>query len=144
MRITPLATGTLVVAIGTIACSSVGTTPSPGPTAMPAGRSISGQVTYDGKLLDGHKIVVVAARAGEQGPPAYSVVLSGPGAYRLTDVSDGTYTLLAFIDLGDDMGSPQTGEPVGSYDLAADRTADPVVMAGGGATRGVDILISDP
>jgi hypothetical protein len=142
-------TASLIAVLALSACGG-GATPTPGsanatpgsPSSAPA-REISGTVAYDGTALDGHKIVVGAVLAGTAGAPAASAVLAGPGPYRMTGLADGSYTVFAFIDLGDDMGAPGPTEPLGWYDVAADGTADPVVVASGTGVTGVDIKIRD-
>jgi len=144
-----LSTASLIVVLAVSACGGAATpapasaTATPGSPSSAAGREISGAVAYDGTALDGHKIVVGAVLAGTAGAPAASAVLSGPGPYQLTGLADGSYTLFAFIDLGDDMGAPAATEPLGWYDVAADGTADPVVIASGAGVAGVAIQILD-
>jgi len=122
---------------------STGGTQATATAAVPAARTISGQVSYSGSLLGSHKIVVVVSKVGEQGPPAASTILTKPGPYSLTGVADGTYVILAFIDLGDDMGAPGASEPQGSYDKAGDGTADQLAIQGGAGVTGVDITLKD-
>ncbi len=118
----------------------------PGPTATPtpAPRTINGRISYSGAALANHKILIVANRQGGSGSPGYSTALSSLGPYTIAEVNDATYTLMAFIDLGDDMGPPQPNEPVGWYDVGGDGTPDPVVVSGGKAATGIDITIRDP
>lgn len=125
-------------------CGPSGSTagPTSGPTA--AARVISGSVVYGGGALANHRIVVGAVRVGEQGAPAYSTVITAPGSYELAGVADGTYTVFAFIDLGDDMGAPQPGEPQGWYDVAGDGTPDPVSITSGSSAPGVDVTLQEP
>ena len=108
-----------------------------------AKRTISGRISYPGTALDGHKIVIAVSRQGDQGAPAYSATLTKAGTYTIGDVADGTYTILAFIDLGNDMGAPQANEPLGTYDPDSDGTANPFVVANGAPVNGIDISIRD-
>ena len=133
----------LVLAAATAAaCGGEKVKPASSDGASAAPRSINGQVSYGGAALAGHKIVIAVNRVGSDGPPAYSGVLTKAGPYSIANVADGSYTLLAFIDMGDDMGSPLSNEPMGLYD-GGDGTADTVVLAGGKAATGVDITIRD-
>lgn len=108
-----------------------------------AKRTINGRVTYPGNALDGHKIIIAINRQGDAGPPAYSATLTKTGTYTISNVADGTYTVLAFIDLGDDMGAPQANEPVGTYDPDANGVADLVVLEGGVGVNGINVSIKD-
>src|SRR3990172_1205018 len=80
----------------------------------PAARTISGTVSYSGNVTPTHQIVIAATRGGEQAP-ASSIVIKKPGAFTLSNVSDASYTITAFMDTGDDMGTPQSTEPTGFY-----------------------------
>ena len=124
-------------------CSAPVATTQPTDTPLPAQRTISGTISYSGAAFAPHRIVVVAVRSGDQGPPAYSALLPSAGPYALTNVADASYTVLAFIDLGDDMGAPLPGEPQGFYDTAGDGDPDPVAMLDGKSVAGVDITIRD-
>jgi hypothetical protein len=143
MRMQSLLAGAVVTSLALSGCGGSSGSPQPSATLGPAAHTINGQVSYAGTVLDGHQIVVGAVLSGGSGAPAYSTVLSGPGAYSLTGVADGSYAVFAFIDQGDDMGAPQATEPLGWYDAATDGTADEVVMAEGAAAIGVDIAIVD-
>lgn len=116
------------------------------PAAPPTGTGglISGWVTYTGRITASHQIIIAAGRWGEQGPPAYSAVIASPGPYTLTSVADYTYTLSAFIDLGDDMGPPQPDEPFGWYDLGGDGSPDLVIISGGASLASINIVLRDP
>ncbi|MBI4729472.1 MAG: hypothetical protein HY775_08240 [Acidobacteria bacterium] len=128
------------------ACGGGGNGETGSPPTAPAGsaRTVSGRINYSGTALGSHKIVVVLNRQGDAGPPAYSAVLSRPGEYAIGDVADGSYTVLAFIDLGDDMGAPQADEPTGVYDPGGDGTPDVVIVRDGGPASGIDVAIKDP
>ncbi len=115
--------------------------PAPPPTGT---GSISGRISYTGRVTVAHNIVVGAARLGEQGPPAYATVISGVGPYTITNMADYTYTVFAFMDLGGDMGPPEPGEPFGWYDPTGDGYPDPVVVSGGSPVMGIDITLHDP
>ncbi len=82
-------------------------------------------------------------RTGEQAP-AYSTVIRQPGPYTISNVTDSTYLLSAFMDLGDDMGAPQPNEPSGAYDQNGDGKGDEVAMKDGKGLTGIDITIRDP
>jgi hypothetical protein len=116
---------------------------SSGSPAVAAKHTISGRVSYSGTALDSHKILVTVNRQGDSGPPAYSTALTKVGAYTIGNVVDGTYTILAFIDLGNDMGAPQANEPVGTYDANGDGTADFVIVKNGEPAKGIDIVLKD-
>jgi hypothetical protein len=142
--------GTLVLALSVAlgACSGSGGTPqatgTPATaTTAVASKAISGTVRYAGAKLAAHKIIISAVLGGSQGAPGYSAVITAPGPYTLANVADGSYVVIAFIDTGDDMGPPGETEPLGWYDVAGDGTADPVVIAAGGAATGIDIAIKD-
>jgi hypothetical protein len=111
-------------------------------TAAAQPRTISGTVSYTGSVSAAHQIIVVATRQGEQ-TPAYSAVLKKPGGYTFSSVTDGTYFVIAFMDLGDDMGAPLPNEPYGVYDTSGDGQLDTVVVSGGQAVTGVDITLVD-
>ena len=113
--------------------------------------TISGRVDYAGSSLSNHKIVIAVNRQGESSP-AYSAILTKAGAYAIltkagayaiSNVADGAYTIIAFIDLGDDMGPPQPNEPSGTYDAGNDGTPDSFVLKDGGPATGIDITIVD-
>ena len=110
--------------------------------AAPAARTISGRITYEGTVQPLHQIVIVANRQGEQAP-AYSTILRQPGPYSIPNVTDASYTLIAFMDLGDDMGPPGANEPYGTYDANADGKPDEVVIKDGKGLAGVDIAVRD-
>ena len=140
---------TVVVVISTLVVLLVGcagnkeTTSTPVSTNPPS-RSITGVVTYAGNVSPTHQIIVVAGRIGEQGSPAYSAVLKQPGAYTISNVTDASYNIFAFMDLGDDMGSPQPNEPSGYYDLNKDGQGDEVIMIDGKGLTGINITLYDP
>jgi hypothetical protein len=69
--------------------------------------------------------------------------LTKTGTYTISNVADGTYTVLAFVDLGDDMGAPQANEPVGTYDPDANGVADLVVLEGGVGVKNIDVSLED-
>ena len=117
--------------------------PVPAAPPTPQARTISGSVSYAGTINPTHQIVIVAGRVGEQSP-AYSAVLKQPGTYTLSNVTDGSYTIFAFMDLGDDMGAPQTNEPSGSYDSNGDGQGDQVVMIDGKGLIQIDMVLRDP
>ncbi len=111
---------------------------------VPAG-SISGTISYTGAVSSAHNVVVMAQRLGDPpGPPAYSTVIFGPGPYTITNVTQYTYTVSAFLDRGDDMGAPQPNEPLGVYDPSGTGTAAPVVVSGSATVTGIDIMLLDP
>jgi hypothetical protein len=105
--------------------------------------SISGVVTYTGQVTTPHNIIVIVIRPGEQ-QPAYAAVIAGAGPYTVGNVTDGVYTVAAFMDLGDDMGPPQPGEPFAWHDPGGDGQPDPVTVTGGNAVTGVNIALRDP
>lgn len=112
--------------------------------AVPAG-SISGTISYTGAVSSAHNVVVMAQRLGDPpGPPAYSTVIFGPGPYTITNVTQYTYTVSAFLDRGDDMGAPQPNEPLGVYDPSGTGTAAPVVVSGSATVTDIDITLLDP
>ncbi len=105
--------------------------------------SISGQVTYTGQVTTLHNIAVIVIRQGEQ-QPAYNAVIAGAGPYTVGNVADGAYTVAAFMDLGDDMGPPQPGEPFAWHDPGGDGQPDVVTVTGGNAVTGINIALHDP
>jgi hypothetical protein len=115
----------------------------------PGGGSISGLVSYAGRITTPHTVIVVAVREGEQ-EPAYHAIILAPGPYTLTQVADGEYMLLAFMDVGEDMGPPEPDEPFGWYDLDSNGPDPVVIDEGCGAgipaclVSGIDILLRDP
>ena len=129
---------TPVPAAGTTPAATAASTVAP--TAAP--RTISGRISYAGSIQPTHQIVVVAVRQGEQAP-AYSATVRQPGPYTLSNVTDATYQVTAFMDLGDDMGPPQPNEPTGAYDANGDGKPDEVIVKDGKAMTGIDIAIRD-
>lgn len=122
-------------------CGSSEKTATPTPTPVP--RTISGRISYEGNIQPTHQIIVVAGRQGEQNP-AYSAVIRQPGLYTISNVTDATYTIFAFMDVGDDMGPPQPNEPAGYYDADGDGKGDVVVLKDGKPLTGIDITLRDP
>ena len=136
-------TGISVLAVLLVGCGGgTGTTSTPG-TSSPLNRVLSGQVTYAGKISPAHQIIIIVSRIGDQAP-AYSTVIGKPGSYTINNVSDSTYTVFAFMDLGDDMGPPQPGEPLGSYDSNGDGKSDEIIMKNGEGLSGINIALLDP
>jgi hypothetical protein len=137
------AIGISLLALLPAGCSNgAGTTSTPG-TSTPPNRAITGQVTYAGNVKPAHQIIIVVMRKGEQAP-AYSAVISKPGSYTINNVADAIYTAFAFMDLGDDMGSPQPNEPSGYYDANGDGKGEDIIMQDGKGLNGIDILLADP
>jgi hypothetical protein len=110
--------------------------------ALPPARVITGVVTYAGTAKSLHQIIVVASRSGEQSP-AFSTVIKQPGTYTISGVTDGSYFLSGFMDMGDDMGPPGATEPFGYYDANGDGRTDEVVMNGGKGLAGINIDLQD-
>jgi hypothetical protein len=115
----------------------------PGPPPTDRG-SISGWISYTGRITTPHNIIVFAGQQGGEGPPAYAAVIFGTGFYTIPNVPDHTYTVGAFMDLGGDMGPPEPDEPFGWYDLGGDGQPDPVLVSESHATTGIDITLYDP
>jgi hypothetical protein len=134
--------GVLVV-LSLLAAACGGSEATPQSTPTPAPHTISGQIIYTGSALAKHKIIVVANRSGAEGAPIYVATITKTGAYILTNVADSSYNIFAFIDLGDDMGSPQPDEPSAWYDPGDDGVPDPVIMKDGNPVTGVDITVRD-
>jgi hypothetical protein len=109
----------------------------------PAAGSIAGQVSYTGRITGTHTIIVFVARQGEEGPPAYHAILTGPGAYTVTNVADGSYMVGAYMDLDGDMAPPEPDEPLAFYDPGGDHQPDSVTVSGGPVT-GIDLALTDP
>ena len=105
--------------------------------------SISGRVSYTGQVTQTHNVVVIVIRPGEQ-QPAYAAVIFGAGPYTVSNVADGIYAVAAFMDLGDDMGPPQPGEPFAWYDPNGDGQPDFATLSGGVAVTGINIALHDP
>ena len=132
------------------ACGSSGATSGPAgtgggatPTAAgPVAKTVSGTITYAGSVSPTHQIIIVLNRQGEQAP-ANSTVVAKPGPYSIGGVADGTYSISAFMDLGDDMGPPGANEPAGIYDKNGDGTADALTIQGGVGLAGIDIALKD-
>ena len=141
-----LMTGTRLAAAGVLAvsllaaCGSSSSTLGPTgiaatPTAAgPVAKTVSGTITYAGSVSPAHQIIIVLNRQGESAP-AYSTVVAKPGPYSIGGVADGTYSITAFMDLGDDMGPPGTAEPIGTYDV--------LTMQNGQGLTGIDITLKD-
>jgi hypothetical protein len=111
--------------------------------APPAPGSISGRVSYTGRITGTHNVIVFVGRQGEQGPPAYVAILAGPGPYTVTNVADGVYVVGAYMDVDGDMAAPEPDEPLAWYDPGGDRQPDSVTVHGGPVT-GIEIALSDP
>jgi hypothetical protein len=109
----------------------------------PATGSVSGWITYTGHITTPNNVIVYASRAGEQGPPAYHAIISGPGPYTITNMAAYTYTVAAYMDLGNDMQPPQPDEPFGWYDLGNDNVPDQIVV-GSGPITDINITLRDP
>lgn len=115
------------------------------PVPPPTGTgSISGWISYTGRITATYNTIVFASRQGEQGPPAYATVISSTGLYTITNVPDYTYTVAAFMDLGGDMGPPEPDEPFGWYDPGGDGQPDPVIVSEGNVVTGINITLQDP
>lgn len=139
-----LASWLVVLMLAAVGCSGPAAPSTATATPLPASRSVSGEISYAGAARANHKIIVVANRVGEQGAPAYSTSISGPGPFILLNVTDSTYNVFAFIDLGDDMGAPKPDEPAGWYDANGDGTPDAVVVQNGRPVTAVNITLRDP
>jgi len=77
---------------------------------------ISGLVMYTGTLQssDYEQIVVVATPFDTPEERGYQVSFPSPGTYQINNVADGSYIVIAFLDIdGDEM--PDAGEPYGFY-----------------------------
>jgi hypothetical protein len=112
------------------------------PHQPPPGGSISGVVSYSGRIQPPRRVIVIASRPEDQ-EPAYHAILPGPGPYTMTQVAGGDYYVAAFMDVGEDMGPPEPGEPFAYYDLGGDGP-DLVHVGEGSAVTGIDILLRDP
>ncbi len=121
-----------------------GAVTNPTPTTDPPRfeRTINGEVAYAGTRLGAHKIVITASLVGAQGT-AYTAAVTRPGKYSLTGVADGIYAVLAFIDLGDDLGTALPSEPQGVFGSTVDGKPSPVVIKDGNAPTGINITIVD-
>lgn len=114
------------------------------PALPPTGAgSISGWISYTGSITGTHNIIVFAGRQGEEGP-VYHTVISAVGPYTITNMADYTYTVGAFMDLGGDMGPPESDEPFGWFDPGGDGQPDPVIVSGGSTVTGIHISLLDP
>lgn len=143
LTMSTVAAGISILAVLLAGCGGgTGTTPTPG-TSNPPNRVLSGQVTYAGKISPAHQIIIIVSRIGDQAP-AYSTVIGKPGSYTINNVSDSTYTVFAFMDLGDDMGPPQPSEPLGSYDPNGDGKSDEIIVKDGKGLTGINITLLDP
>ncbi len=83
--------------------------------------TISGDITYSGEVLDpaSHEVIILAmdTRMAEmEGEEFYEYIYSimGPGHYRIDNVGEGPYVLMAFLD-ADDNAKPSPGDPYGFY-----------------------------
>ena len=115
-----------------------------GPAFALAG-SISGTVTYTGKITGSHQIVIVAFLPGPPQPAIGTAsVLQPGGPYTIPNLPDGTYAIFAYLDSNDSGGPPEAGEPLAWYDANGDGKAPDLVTVAGGATTGIDIIVRDP
>lgn len=135
--------GLLFACSGGTGLSDTGTPASSQTPPSFATRTINGKISYNGTVQSIHQIVIVAVRIGEQSP-AYSVVIAAAGDYTLKNVIDASYTISAFMDVGDDMGPPQTNEPAGYYDASGDGKGDEVIVKDGKGIGGIDVTLRDP
>jgi|GEM_PF-1476033 len=82
-----------------------------------AGR-ITGLLIYSGSLQSGdYAQVAVAAMPMESDGPeqmGYAISLPSLGTYELNNVADGTYIVIAWLDVDGDL-QPDSGEPYGMY-----------------------------
>jgi len=112
-------------------------------SSTPQANTISGTISYTGTVNPTHQIVVFAIRVGEQ-DPAYYTVINEPGSYTISNVTDASYYVHAFMDLGDDMGAPEADEPGGYYDSDGDGERDTVVMTDDKGLTNIDVTLQDP
>jgi len=87
-------------------------------TLPQANGQISGLVIYSGTLQSGdYQQVVIAARPFGQDSSdevGYGASMSEPGTYQMFNIADGSYVVIAFLDIDGDM-TPDSGEPYGFY-----------------------------
>ena len=83
-----------------------------------ANGQISGLVLYTGSLQsnDYEQVVVIARPHEVDVPPEmlYETSISAPGSYQMSNIADGSYIVIAFLDIDGDF-QPDAGEPYGFY-----------------------------
>lgn len=93
---------------------------------------ITGKISYTGQKTGNIGVFIPEY----YGPPKYFAMLSAPGAYNISLVPPGTYTVMAFMDVNPNDGEgPQPGDPGGIY--------DGVVVRAGEETKNIDIMLKD-
>ncbi|MCK4723639.1 MAG: carboxypeptidase regulatory-like domain-containing protein, partial [Dehalococcoidia bacterium] len=79
---------------------------------------ISGLVMYTGSLQssDYEQVVVIAQPYEVDVPPQmlYQSSITNPGSYQMYNIADGSYIVIAFLDIDGDY-EPDAGEPYGFY-----------------------------
>ncbi|HSM23341.1 MAG TPA: autotransporter outer membrane beta-barrel domain-containing protein, partial [Anaerolineaceae bacterium] len=110
-------------------------------SAVGAG-TITGTVTYDGRITDPHDIIV-GIHGSVDDPPYESIHILSWETYTFENVPEDTYYISAFLDVNDSgNGPPDDGEPFSWYvDLNGDPKA--VVISGGNTIEDVDITLED-
>ncbi len=87
-------------------------------TLPQANGQISGLVMYTGSLQssDYEQVVIIAQPYGADAPDEmmYTASISGPGTYQMYNIADGSYIVIAFLDIDGD-SRPDAGEPYGFY-----------------------------
>jgi len=87
-------------------------------TLPQANGQISGLVMYTGSLQSSdYEQVVVIAQPYEVDVPhqmLYQTSITSPGSYQMYNIADGSYIVIAFLDIDGDY-EPDTGEPYGFY-----------------------------
>jgi len=115
-------------------------------TLPQANGQISGLVLYTGSLQssDYEQVVVIVRPHGIDVPPQmlYQNSMSAPGSYQMYNIADGSYIVIAFLDIDGDY-QPDAGEPYGFYGdptpvTLASTTENPYPQA-----PGTTIIITD-
>lgn len=110
--------------------------PESGPVLV---KAYSLSVAPDGRIRRLTKADVLGGRE-----PSRSESLAGPGAYRLTDLENGHYSLVAFMDLdGDRELDFDPPEPLGWYTTQVGGWIDPIDFSDGN-DRSADITLRKP
>ncbi len=105
--------------------------------------TISGTATYDGTQTETGPISVSAHLNPNDSPVSLSDNIESGETYSVGGL-DGSYYLIAVMDLNDNGGPPDPGEPIGWYDGDSDGHPDLVDVAAGEHITGKDITLTDP
>lgn len=119
--------------------------PTPGKPVVATTGNISGYSVYQGTMYTSNHQIFVSAHPSLDGYPVASDTIANDEYYLLSELVDGTYYISAFLDVDDSGGGPPgPGEPLAFYDDDYDGNPDPITIADGASSAGINIYIDDP